>query len=92
MPSRQLGKALQHYQLPSNDNDNDSDDDNNDSDDDDDDDDVNERSSNKNRRAVIRRIDALTVLKDGYTSLFSFVKKFSRYFELTTGRFLRYDR
>jgi len=91
LSSRQLGRALQNYKLPSN-NDNHSGDD----DDDDiyedfvvDDDDVNDQSSGKGRRAI--RVDALTALKDGYTSLFSFVKKFPRYFELTTGIYSRYD-
>lgn len=87
LSSRQLGRALQNYQLPSNDDEH--------SDDDDDDidedvvvdDDVNDQSSGKGRRAL--RVDALTALKDGYTSLFSFVKKFPRYFELTTGIYSR---
>ena len=91
LSSRQLGRALQNYELPSND-------DNHSGDDDDDDiyedvivvdDDVNDQFSGKGRRAI--RVDALTALKDGYTSLFSFVKKFPRYFELTTGIYSRYD-
>jgi hypothetical protein len=77
LPSRQLGRALQNYQLPSNDDDDDIDEDVVI------DDDVNDQCSGKRRRAI--RVDALTALKDGYTSLFSFVKKFPRYFELTTG-------